>query len=127
MSPRSDEFLAGARERLEIGRTLIAAGLPAGAASAAYYAMLYAARAALSEEDRYAKTHGGVWSLFAELFVATGRVAPQLASAAGRAQELRLDADYEAVQVRAEEAAAAFAEAERFVETVTEVLEGSQR
>ncbi len=70
---------------------------------------------------------GACGASLAELFVATGRVAPQLASAAGRAQELRLDADYEAVKVRAEEAAAAFAEAERFVETITEVLKGSQR
>ncbi|MBW8060794.1 MAG: HEPN domain-containing protein, partial [Solirubrobacterales bacterium] len=34
-------------------------GFLAGAVSIAYYAMLYAARAALSEDDEHARTHGG--------------------------------------------------------------------
>jgi uncharacterized protein (UPF0332 family) len=50
--------------------------------SAAYYAMLYAARAALSEQDRYAKTHSGTWTLFRETFVRDGRFDPALARAA---------------------------------------------
>ncbi len=35
--------------------------------------MLYAARAALSEEDLYAKTHSGSWTLFNDAFVRTSR------------------------------------------------------
>ncbi len=49
MSPRSAEFLQAAERRLTLART--AGQDPAGALSAAYYAMLYAARAALSEQD----------------------------------------------------------------------------
>ena len=52
MSPRSEEFMAVARERAALAATALGAGSPGGAVSAAYYAMLYAARAALSEEDR---------------------------------------------------------------------------
>lgn len=48
--------MAAARERLTLARTALDAGLHGGTASAAYYAMLSAARAALSEEDLNAKT-----------------------------------------------------------------------
>jgi uncharacterized protein (UPF0332 family) len=47
-------------------------GHAATAISTAYYAMLYAARAALSERDRHARSHAGSWSLFREEFVLTG-------------------------------------------------------
>jgi uncharacterized protein (UPF0332 family) len=53
-----------ARDRAEIARMLVASGRLEGAVSAAYYAMLYAARAALSERDEYARTHRGAWHLF---------------------------------------------------------------
>lgn len=122
MSPRSEEFLATARERLEAGRAALAAGFPSTAAGAAYYAMLYAARAALSEEERNAKTHRGVWSLFGRLFVATGRFDAELVAAAQRAQELREAADYEARSVSREEAETILAEADRFVSAITSLL-----
>jgi predicted nucleotidyltransferase len=80
MSPRSKEFMDGARERLAAARTNLDANLPYVAVGLAYYAMLYAARAALSEEDRYAKTHSGTWTLFRELFVQTGGVDPAVAA-----------------------------------------------
>jgi predicted nucleotidyltransferase len=47
VSPRSEEFMATARERLTLARTALDAGLHGSSASAAYYAMLSAARAAL--------------------------------------------------------------------------------
>jgi uncharacterized protein (UPF0332 family) len=59
VSARSAEFLDEARKRLRTARAALGVDDPAGAVSAAYYAMLYAVRAALSEEDRYAKTHAG--------------------------------------------------------------------
>lgn len=61
-----------ARERLAGARDAISAGHPELAVSAAYYAMLDAARAALSEHDEYAKTHSGTWTLLSERFAATG-------------------------------------------------------
>lgn len=65
--------MAVARDRLTLASIALAAGSYGGAVSAAYYAMLNAARAALSEEDSYAKTHSGTWTLFRETFVATER------------------------------------------------------
>ena len=73
MSPRSEEFIAAARERLANAEADLEHDHLAGAASAAYYAMLYAARAALSERDLHAKTHSGVWGLFGKELVATGQ------------------------------------------------------
>lgn len=117
MSPRSEELLAGARDRLGAALT---AGFPSNAASAAYYSMLYAARAALSEEERNAKTHVGTWGLFHETFVATDRFDPELFGAAQRARELREASDYEAVIVPYADAERIVELAERFVAAVVE-------
>ncbi len=72
MSPRSEELLASAEERLAGARDLLVTGHPETSAAVAYYAMLYAARAALSERGLNAKTHRGTWAIFRESFVATG-------------------------------------------------------
>ena len=77
-----------AREAIRAARVLIDSGLWARSVSDAYYAMLYAARAALSEEDSYAKTHRGAWDLFWQTFAATGRFDEELAAEARQTQEL---------------------------------------
>ena len=89
MSPRSDELLASARVWLSTAEATLRAGFPAGAAADAYYAILYAARAALSEEDRNARTHQGIWTLFGELFLRTGRFDEPLYRLARKAEERR--------------------------------------
>ena len=122
MSPRSQEFMAGAEERLAMARDLIATRHAAGAISAAYYAMLYAARAALSERDLHAKTHSGVWTLFSKELVASGQVSERLRRAAGRAQELREAGDYEAVVHDLDLAGATMADAEEFVASIQTML-----
>jgi uncharacterized protein (UPF0332 family) len=95
MSPRSAEFFEAARRRLALAREAIDAD-PAGALSAAYYAMLYAARAALSERDTYAKTHSGTWNLFQEQFVERGSFDAELLTEVRNVQPEREQADYEA-------------------------------
>lgn len=117
MSPRSEEFLASAAARLAAARVALALD-PASTVSLAYYAAIYAARGALSERDRYAKTHGGTWHLFSEEFVKAGPFDARLARAAASLQEQRERADYDAVRPSEEEAAAALETAERFVEAV---------
>jgi uncharacterized protein (UPF0332 family) len=107
-----------ARERLASARLTLDAGHPSSAINPAYFAMLSAARAALSEEDLYAKTHSGTWSLFREAFVASGRVDHELASAAEQTHRLRLDADYEAVRVPSADAEAVVDLAARFVAAI---------
>lgn len=95
MSPRSAEFLDAARRRLALARGGIDTD-PAAALSLAYYAMLYTARAALSERDTYAKTHGGTWHEFRQAFVESGLLDADLVSAAQKVQAEREQADYEA-------------------------------
>ena len=56
MSPRSQEFYDRARERLAGARRIFDQGEYAIAVGAAYYAMLYGARAALSERHLHART-----------------------------------------------------------------------
>lgn len=111
-----------AHERLGLARTALVAGFHSGAASAAYYALLYAARAALSEEDRYAKTHRGTWRLFGELFVESRRFDRELFERARKTQSVREGADYDARTVPPEQAEAIVALAERFVAAVAEVF-----
>jgi uncharacterized protein (UPF0332 family) len=97
VSPRSQEFMDQARDRVALAAQVFASGHLEGAVSAAYYAMLYAARAALSERDEYARRHGGTWGLFHRRFVATGAFDQHLHSLAQQAQEAREGADYEAI------------------------------
>ena len=112
-----------ARERLRAARAATQAGSPTSAASLAYNAMLYAARAALSERDRYAKMHAGTWNLFAESFVDEGHFDREAFAAARKLQTTRERADYDAVAVSAEEAETSVALAERFVADVEAMLD----
>jgi uncharacterized protein (UPF0332 family) len=84
--------------------------------------MLYAARAALSEEDTYAKTHSGTWTLFGKLFVAEGRFDRGLYGSARETQRLREGADYDAASVPAHLAAAVVDDAARFLAAVGALL-----
>lgn len=112
-----------AQEALAAARLEVDNGLAARAVSSAYYAMLNAVQAALSEEDRYAKTHAGLWSQFGETFVVTGRFDAGLANAARRSQRRREDADYAAVFATTAQAAEMVALAERFVAAVASMVE----
>lgn len=113
-----------ARARLEVARGALASGFGPAAVSAAYYAMLYAARAALSEEERYAKTHSGTWNLFRETFVLDGRFDPELARTADQTRELREAGDYDARPVSNEDAAVVLARGEQFVEAIERMFGG---
>ncbi|HEY4620449.1 MAG TPA: HEPN domain-containing protein [Gaiellaceae bacterium] len=118
MSPRSEEFMAVARDRTRLALAALAADSNGGAVSAAYYAMLNAARAALSEENRYAKTHSGTWTLFRETFVVTQRFDADLVIQAERAFELRIGADYDAERITRAQAEGATELAARFVAAI---------
>ena len=121
MSPRSEEYLDSAVARLATAQAALSLD-PASTVSLAYYAAIYAARGALSERDRYAKTHRGTWHLFREEFVRTGPFDPKLAGAAASLQRQREEADYDAVRPSEHEAAAAVQTAERFVAAVQAML-----
>ena len=122
MSPRSKEFYDRARERLKGANKILEQGEYAIAVGAAYYAMLYAARAALSECDLYAKTHRGTWNIVRQTLVTDGALDAELVSDAWRLAELRERADYDALIVEREQAERAVDAAERFLAAVDEVL-----
>ena len=115
MSPRSEEFRETAERKLASARASLAAGFSEDAAAAGYYTMLYAARAALSEEDLHAKTHNGTWTLFSRQFMRTGRLDSVLQAWAEDAREKREQADYGGGGASAEEATLVIERAERFL------------
>lgn len=123
MSPRSTEFIDQALDRAAIAREVLASGHLEGAVSAAYYAMLYAARAALSEDDAYARTHNGAWHLFHQRYVTTGVFDQHLHALAQRAQTAREQGDYEAVTPAREEAQLIVTGATDFVQAVRAMLD----
>ncbi len=122
MSPRSEEFMGQARDRLADARAILDTAHPAVVVSTAYYAMLNAARAALSERNEYAKTHSGTWTLFSRVFVSTGEFDQALSALARRAKEAREQGDYEAAPPSAEEATEFVAGAGDFIAAIERLL-----
>lgn len=125
MSPRSEEFMDQARDRLAIAREVLASGHREGSVSAAYYSMLYAARAALSEDDDNARTHRGTWNRFRIHYVTTDAFDAALFTLAQHAQAAREGGDYEAVTPSAEETQRYVDGAADFIAAVEEMLEPS--
>lgn len=118
MSPRSEEFLQAARRHLAGARMLLDGGIPENAAGEAYFAMVNAARAALSERDKYSKTHSGLWFEFRQEFISTGEIGAELARAAELARDLREASDYRAGGASEEQAQRALAAADELLAEV---------
>jgi uncharacterized protein (UPF0332 family) len=113
-----------ARQRLADAEKILPLVHPAVVVTTAYYAMLNAARAALSERGESAKTHRGTWTLFNSAFVAGGEFDRRLSALARRAQEARERGDYDAAPADAAEAAEFVAGAREFVAAVEALLAG---
>lgn len=122
MSPRSEEFMQQARDRLADAEAILGTAHPAVVVSAAYYGMLYAARAALSERGEFAKTHSGTWTLFSQVFVAPGEFDRRLSALARRAKDAREEGDYEAAPASPEEAAELVKGTAEFIGAIEELL-----
>jgi uncharacterized protein (UPF0332 family)/predicted nucleotidyltransferase len=89
----------------------------------AYYAMLYAARAALNEAGKAPKSHKGVQHELRETYVETGRLDARYHSMLSQAEGDRLDADYELSPSFTEDDAEEWiAKAEDFVDTLEALL-----
>ncbi|HEV2773288.1 MAG TPA: HEPN domain-containing protein [Thermoleophilaceae bacterium] len=118
MKRRSEEYLGEADRFLGAARVLLEAKLSENSAAEAYQAMFSAARAALSELDREARTHHGTWTLFDQLFIRQDLFERRLRDAARNAEELRYDSDYRLGGASQEEARRVLADAEEFVAAV---------
>jgi uncharacterized protein len=121
VSPRSSEFMDAARRRLAAAEA-VADEDSSTALSAAYYAMLYCARAALSERGVYAKTHRGAWHEFRSAFVVSGEIDADLAARVQKIQPEREQADYDAWLAPSEDTMHAIALARDFLKAVEAVL-----
>ncbi len=115
---KSERALASARELQDRD--------PDGSVNRSYYAMFDIARAALLStgvpEHELPRTHNGVIAAFSQHAVQSGRVDQKVAAALGRAESLRLLADYTGTALDAKTAADTVARAEAFVGTVARVF-----
>jgi uncharacterized protein (UPF0332 family) len=116
---KSKRAMLSAKTALQIGDS-------DNAVNRSYYAMFDIARAALLNagvpEDKLPRTHNGVIAVFRQHAVESGKIDAGLASTLGRAESLRLQADYTDVEIDAKSAAGAVAQAEIFVQTVERVF-----
>ncbi len=85
---RAERYLASATVLIEVGDF-------ESAVSRAYYAMFYAARAALGERGIAPRTHSGVVSEFGRVFVTSGEVERVYLTDLARALNDRLLAEYD--------------------------------
>jgi uncharacterized protein (UPF0332 family) len=98
-------------------------GMPAFAASRAYYAMFYAASALLADRGVSLSKHSGVSSKFGELFAKTGEIPSHLHRYLIDAFELRQVADYAVLrEVTTEKAELHIGRAREFVAAVRDYI-----
>lgn len=123
------DWLERADRTLASAKILLDHGDPSGACSSAYYAMFYAARAALfgagQPERALGKTHSGMIASFHQFLVQPGLVAPQQGRALQHEFSRRLIADYEVAGVDVEAAKLAIDRADVFVAVVRALADDS--
>jgi uncharacterized protein (UPF0332 family) len=85
--------------------------------------MLNAARAALSERDLHARTHGGTWAEFHQQFVEPGTIDRSLVARAREAEKRRHLTDYEAARFSRDQAEASVADADALIAAVSGALQ----
>jgi len=125
-APRT--WLQVAEIKLGHAREIFDIGLYDDAISRAYYAMFYAAKAALLSEGLDLRKHSSAIAKFRELFVITGRVEAETLHYLGRAQGARERSDYvPTMPASREDAAEILATAEAFVGRMADVLESAAR
>ncbi len=110
--------LARAKSDLEAARALTGAGFHAQAVSRAYYAVFYAAEAALLRLGETRSKHAGVIAAFGKRVVKEGGLEREIGAILHARFEQRLEADYGRGEVSATDAEGALRDAERFVAAV---------
>lgn len=123
MRERTREHLEEARDRLRRARRAQRYEDPKTAITLSYYSTFEAARAALSEEDRFARTHRGTWHLLRELLVASGRLDAGVVEEADPLHEERIAVDYGTGPRPMGDGAQAIATAECFLAAVERLLD----
>jgi len=124
MSDEQADSLARSRQELEAARLLAESGFGAQAISRAYFAAFFAAEAALLLLGETRSKHSGVISAFGRRVVREGGLEESTGRSLRSLFERRNEADYGSPSVTAEEAEAALADAEQFVDAVASWLDG---
>jgi len=126
---RTREYLAEAHEQLKFAEFAWTARAASNTVDRAYYVVFNAAVAALSEEDRFARTHDGTWTLTRQLLVKTGKLPAGLHRRARRLQPARekavyapLDPDESWKRPTLKEAEAALETARSYLQAVEDLL-----
>jgi predicted nucleotidyltransferase/uncharacterized protein (UPF0332 family) len=96
MRERTLQYLDQALEDLRYAKLGLDAEAFRQAGAMAYTALENLARAALSEEHEFARTHKGLWLVVRETFVLPGLIDPELVSRAQAGEDLRNEAFYRA-------------------------------
>ena len=123
MKQATEDALNRAQNNLDAAHRDFEAGDYNRAISGSYYAMLYAARAALNEAGEAPKSHVGVQHQLCETYVENGPFDAHYHSLLSQAEDDRLDADYElSPSFSAEKAEQWIARAEDFVDTIETIL-----
>lgn len=119
----TEDLLSQARRAALSARTLLTSGDPDGAVNRAYYAMFYAAQAALEHVgiEVTSSKHGTLVRRFGQHLIKPGLLPRSLGASLKEMLELRHKADYSTQDVPSIDAERAATEAETFVEAV-EVL-----
>ena len=116
-------WLELAENKLDHARRIFKIGLYDDAVSRAYYAMFYAAKAALLAEGVDLRRHSSAVTKFRELFVVTGRVDAEYLRYLGRAQSAREQSDYAPFVPLSKEGTEEILDtAESFIEKIKELL-----
>ncbi len=121
-------WLQVAEIKLSHARQIFGIGLYDDAISRAYYAMFYAAKAALLSEGLDLRKHSAAVAKFRELFVITGRVEADYLRYLGRAQSARERSDYAPfIPANREDAVEILATAETFIARMKKMVETASR
>jgi len=94
MTPDVEAHFQSADEFLRESEHLIAGGFYRGAVGRAYYAMFHAATAALLNASVERRSHHGIISAFAEVFIKTGMLDKKYHQYLREAFEARSECDY---------------------------------
>ncbi len=122
MQPEIDDLIDRARRNLSVARDIFEGENYDIAASRAYYAMFYAAEAALLSRGTARSRHSGVIAAFNEYFVRTGLLPDTLATDLSNAFDQRNEADYGRQLFPREQAETMLKDAEEFVIAVERFL-----
>lgn len=127
MKEHTRRLLLKARRAIDSAGRLVADGDLDFAASRSYYAMFYAATGLLNEELVITRKHSGVHSMFAELYIRTGKMNPKYHKWLLQAFAARLESDYDVeIAFAVERVELMIGRSREFVDAVEQIL-GSVR